>query len=171
LSHSFVGVFLSLFIIFSFFSSIIIFLPLVERHKAYSYYSKAVNNLQTNSTNTDHSSNFNFIAVGDWGCTEDTEATVNNIISQDPKLIIGLGDYVYDRDTVDCWLEIVDPIDEKMKIAIGNHEDSGERLTKLKEHFDLEREYYSFDYENVHFIVLATELGYLDMEQAEQKNS
>lgn len=109
------------------------------------------------------SSSFNFVAVGDWDCTEDTEETVDNIVSKDPELIAGLGDYSYDS-TTDCWLEIVDPIDEKMKIAIGNHDDDDPILAKLKEYFDLEREYYSFDYENVHFIVLATESGYLDMD-------
>ena len=131
----------SLLIILTFLATTLLYHSLVERYEALSYSSKPPDNLYPNSSNTAHS-DFNFIAVGDWDCTEDTKATVNNIISQDPELIAGLGDYS----------------------AIGNHDDADQILAKLKEYFDLEQEYYSFDYENVHFIVLATESGYLDMD-------
>jgi hypothetical protein len=41
-----------------------------------------------------------------------------------------------------------------MKIAIGNHEVEEEsKLTQYMEHFGLSNQYYSFDYQNVHFIV------------------
>src|SRR5215217_4918068 len=48
-----------------------------------------------------------------------------------------------------------------MKISIGNHEAS--ELEKFLNHFGLTEQYYSFDYQNVHFISLATEEEYLDM--------
>jgi hypothetical protein len=41
-----------------------------------------------------------------------------------------------------------------MKIAIGNHE-TGAILTELMEHYGLSNQYYSFDYQNVHFTVMS----------------
>ena len=32
---------------------------------------------------------FNFAAVGDWGCTDDTTDTVNNILDKSPELVLG----------------------------------------------------------------------------------
>jgi hypothetical protein len=100
---------------------------------------------------------FNFAAVGDWGCTSHTTDTVNNILDKSPELVLGLGDYdQYHGNDADCWLEIVEPIDDKMKIAIGNHEVEVEsKLTQYMEHFGLTSQYYSFDYQNVHFTVMA----------------
>jgi phosphodiesterase/alkaline phosphatase D-like protein len=65
---------------------------------------------------------WNFAAAGDWGCTTDTTNTVNNIVNKDPELVLGLGDNSYD-DSADCWFDIIQPIDSKMKIVIGNHDD------------------------------------------------
>jgi hypothetical protein len=110
---------------------------------------------------------FNFAAAGDWGCTDDTIDTVNNILDKNPELVLGLGDYSYE-DTADCWLDIIQPIDNIMKISIGNHDDD-QFLTEYMNHFGLTKEYYSFDYQNVHFIALATESGYLDMSKDKAK--
>jgi hypothetical protein len=106
-------------------------------------------------------SNFNFAAAGDWACTSHTTDTVNNIVDKVPELVLGPGDLSYE-DTVDCWLEIVEPIDDNMKIAIGNHEvEEGEpKLTQYMEHFGLTEQYYSFDYQNVHFTVMSDYLPY-----------
>jgi hypothetical protein len=68
-------------------------------------------------------SDFNLAAVGDWGCSSDAENTLDNILDKDPELVLGLGDYSYEDLSADCWLDIIEPIDDKMKIAIGNHED------------------------------------------------
>ena len=109
------------------------------------------------------SSDFNFAAAGDWACTSDTTDTVNNILGKNPELVLGLGDYSYE-DTADCWFDIIQPINNIMKIAIGNHEIEEESiLTQYMNHFGLTSQYYSFDYQNVHFIALATESEYLDM--------
>ena len=104
----------------------------------------------TPSTNT----NINFAAVGDTNCNSNTEDVVADIQSKAPELVLGLGDYIYNDDSADCWLEIVEPIDNIMKIAIGNHE-TGDILTELMEHYGLTDQYYSFDYQNVHFTVMA----------------
>jgi hypothetical protein len=99
-------------------------------------------------------SNFNFAAVGDTNCNSNTEDVVEDIQAKAPEIVMGLGDYIYNSDSPDCWLEIVEPIDNIMKIAIGNHE-TGAILTELMEHYGLTDQYYSFDYQNVHFTVMS----------------
>jgi hypothetical protein len=38
---------------------------------------------------------FSFGAAADWACNFNTENTVSNIISKNPKLVLGIGDYYY----------------------------------------------------------------------------
>jgi hypothetical protein len=103
---------------------------------------------------------FNFAAVGDWACTSKTKATVKNIIDQNPELVLALGDLSYDNGAK-CWLKIIKPIAEKTKIAIGNHEvESSKKLKDYMKAFNLEKQYYSFNYQNVHFLALSTETSY-----------
>jgi calcineurin-like phosphoesterase family protein len=102
---------------------------------------------------------FNFATVGDWDCNSRAEKTAENIQARNPELVLGLGDYVYGEDSADCWLEIVEPIDDNMKIVIANHETkSPSLLNQYMSHFALPEQYYSFDYQNVHFTVMADEL-------------
>jgi hypothetical protein len=106
---------------------------------------------------------FNFAAVGDWGCTPDTRNTINNMVSKSPELIVGLGDYAYNDTSADCWLKMIKPIHDKMKITIGNHDNvtsSPLILKQLMNSFGMSKEYYSFNYENVHFTVMSTELPF-----------
>jgi predicted phosphodiesterase len=114
---------------------------------------------------------YNVAAAGDWGCKDRTKKTVDNIIGKNPELVLALGDFSY-QNTADCWLAIVDPIDEIMKITIGNHDKiSDSLLNQYMSHFGLSsisdpeflplarhlEEYYSFDYQNAHFVVMSTE--------------
>lgn len=123
---------------------------------------------------------FNFVAVGDWGCNPNTNETVHNIIGKNPELVLGLGDYSY-KPTADCWLSYVRPIEEKMKIVLGNHEipsvERGERRDHLsenayhefKDRFNLtEQQYYSFNKNNIHFVALSTEIS--QREQSKQRS-
>ena len=41
------------------------------------------------------------------------------------ELVLGLGDYSYEADA-DCWLDTISPINNKMKISIGNHDSEEE---------------------------------------------
>ncbi len=108
---------------------------------------------------------FNFVAVGDWDCNSETEDTVNNIIDKDPELILALGDLSYD-DSTECWLELIEPIADRTKITIGNHEnESSTKLKDFMEFFELEKQYYSFNYKNIHFLALSTEVPYDDDSQ------
>jgi hypothetical protein len=103
---------------------------------------------------------FNFAAAGDWGCNSNTNKTIMSMQSKNPELVLGLGDYSYKKTAV-CWLQIVDIIDEKMKIIIGNHESEPlSLLNQYMSHFNLTKQYYSFDYQNVHFIAMSTELSW-----------
>jgi predicted MPP superfamily phosphohydrolase len=104
--------------------------------------------------------NFKFAAAGDWGCTSDTIATLKNIIDKDPELVLALGDLSY-NSTAKCWLDIIEPIAEKTKIVIGNHEvESTKKLKDYMNFFGLEKQYYSFNHGNVHFTAISTELPY-----------
>ena len=105
---------------------------------------------------------FNFAAAGDWGCTSNTINTVQNIIDLDPEFVLALGDLSYDS-SAKCWLEIISPIANKTMITIGNHDtDSTIKLKEYTDFFGLKGQYYSFNYQNVHFIVMSTELPYED---------
>ena len=98
----------------------------------------------------------------------DAEDTVKNIIDKDPEIVLALGDLSY-NNTAQCWLDIIEPIADKTKIAIGNHEtESTKKLEDYMEFFGLEKQYYSFDYQNVHFTAISTELSY--EENSEQYN-
>jgi hypothetical protein len=103
-------------------------------------------------------SDFNFAAAGDWACNSRTVDTVNNIVNKNPELVLGLGDFSYE-DTADCWLEIIAPLDDKMKITIGNHDvETTALLNQYMSHFNLTEQFYSFNYQNIHFTVMSTEL-------------
>src|SRR5919106_1542419 len=120
----------------------------------------------TTETPPSISTNFNFAAAGDWGCKDRTSDTVDNILDKAPEIVLGLGDYSYD-DSADCWFDITQPVDNIMKISIGNHD--VEDLEALMNHFGLTEQYYSFDYQNVHFIALESEEEYLDMSNVKAK--
>jgi hypothetical protein len=116
------------------------------------------------TTTTTKSSNskegFNFAAAGDWACTSKAKDTVKNIIDHDAELVLALGDLSYDSGAK-CWLKIIKPIAEKTKIAIGNHEiESSKKLKDYMKAFNLEKQYYSFNFQNVHFLALSTEISY-----------
>ena len=112
--------------------------------------------------NNKGNSMFNIVAVGDWDCTSETEDTVDNIIKQDPEFVLALGDLSY-NGKAKCWLKLIEPIADKTKIVIGNHEvDSSKLLKDYMDYFELEEQYYSFNYGNVHFIVLSTEMDFDD---------
>ena len=114
------------------------------------------------SENNKGKSIFNIVAVGDWDCTSETEDTVDNIIKQDPELVLALGDLSY-NGKAKCWLELIEPIAEKTKIVIGNHEvDSSKLLKDYMNYFGLENQYYSFNQKNVHFLALSTETDFDD---------
>jgi predicted MPP superfamily phosphohydrolase len=103
---------------------------------------------------------FNFASAGDFGCSDRANSTVSNMLTKDPELVIITGDLSYQKGT-DCWYNAVAPLDTngRIKIAFGEHDIDDNNLTKYNnymKHFNLTKPYYSFDYQNVHFLVMAT---------------
>jgi hypothetical protein len=96
---------------------------------------------------------FNFGAAGDFGCTLNATSTVKNMVEKGIELNLGLGDYSY-QPTADCWLDIIQPIFNKTKISMGNNDN----ITEYMNVFNLTRQYYYFDVQNVHFLAISTEL-------------
>jgi hypothetical protein len=96
---------------------------------------------------TNYALAYNFGAAGDWGCSSNTQKTLDNIRSHSsPERILALGDYSY-RTTATCWLNIINPVKSITKITIGNHEDdSGEGFSEYMSAFGLSKTYYSFTY-------------------------
>jgi len=100
----------------------------------------------------------NFIAAGDWSCNKETKKTVKKIKKLDPELILGLGDYTFESNSPQCWFDISKPIDDKMKIVIGNHDlDYQISYNQLLDHYSLQEPYYSFDFYNIHFLAISSE--------------
>ena len=100
----------------------------------------------------------NFIAAGDWACNKETEKTVEKITHFQPELILGLGDYTFEEPSPQCWFDISEPINDKIKIAIGNHDlDYQSSYHQLLDHYNLPEPYYSFNFHNIHFVTISTE--------------
>ena len=118
--------------------------------------------IQTETSN--NKNGFNIIAVADVGCSIRAQENIKNIDKLDPELFLVAGDLSYEK-TPDCWFNMTKSLDSKTKIAIGNHDDyeeEGKKGSKLKrsymDHYGLDKSYYSFDYQNVHVLVLDTQL-------------
>jgi hypothetical protein len=104
-------------------------------------------------------SDFNFGAVGDWGCTSNTDATLANMNGKGPERVFGLGDYSY-ASTGSCFFTKIDGsgLTGKTKIAIGNHEDDdSEGFSGYMSHFSQSQTYFSYNHGDVHILVVDTD--------------
>ena len=110
------------------------------------------------SNSQSENENINIAVAGDFYCNDQTEETIENIISVTPELIITTGDHVKDEISADCWIEMSQDIKDKMKIAIGNHDIEFSNVYKqIVDYHQLESPYYSHDFQNIHFISMSTE--------------
>jgi 3',5'-cyclic AMP phosphodiesterase CpdA len=105
-----------------------------------------------------------FAVAGDWACKPETEATVNNIKSRNPDIIFALGDLSYEK-TGDCWLNEIGGLEKnKIKLVMGNHEEEPgipkSLLSQYKKLFALTDTYYSFNFENVHFTIMDSNIPF-----------
>ena len=104
-------------------------------------------------------SDFNIDAVGDWTCSSNAKSTENNIKAKSPELVLGLGDYSM-QPTGTCWFNIIKPTDGITKINFGNHDvESSSLLNSYLNHFHLSGQYYSYNYQNMHILTMATEVS------------
>ncbi len=122
----------------------------------------AIENQTTKNEN--ENKEFNIITTADIGCSLRAQENIKNIEKLQPELFLAVGDLSYAK-TPDCWFDMTKSLDSKTKIAIGNHDDyeeegsKGESLKQsLLNHYNLNKSYYSFDYQNVHVLVLDTQL-------------
>src|SRR5215203_465471 len=112
----------------------------------------------TNHLFQNYSNDINFIAAGDWNCNKETEKTIKKIIKLESELILGLGDYTFENISPQCWFDISKPIDDLIKIAIGNHDlDYQSSYYQLLDHYNLYKPYYSFNFQNIHFVTISTD--------------
>ena len=96
----------------------------------------------------------NIAAVGDFGINENSIKTLKNIQLNNPEIILIPGDI--GQSTVKDWNELSQfMMNDNMYIALGDS-DLAERNDYLK-HFGLSDDYYSFDYENIHFLAISTD--------------
>jgi 3',5'-cyclic AMP phosphodiesterase CpdA len=137
-----------------------------------------------NQNKTLNEQKIKIVAAGDFGCRPIAQNNIKQIELQKPDIFLVLGDLSYEP-TMDCWYNMTKGLDSKIKIAIGNHEDyeekakggSKELKDSLLKHYNLQNSYYSFDYGNVHFLVLDTQLEFsldvfkiLDEDEKEENN-
>ena len=94
----------------------------------------------------------NIAAVGDFGINENSIKTLKNIQLNNPEIILIPGDI--GQSTVKDWNELSQfMMNDNMYIALGDS-DLAEGNDYLK-HFGLSDDYYSFDYENIHFLAIS----------------
>jgi calcineurin-like phosphoesterase family protein len=105
-----------------------------------------------------------FAIAGDWACRPETVTTINNIKARNPDIIFALGDLSYQK-TGDCWLNEISGLEKnKIKIIMGNHEEEPGIPSSLpiqyKKAFALNDTYYSFNFENVHFTIMDSNIPF-----------
>ena len=108
-----------------------------------------------NSDDVFQSDNVTNIAVAaDFGVTKNSVKTLENIHSSNPEVVLIPGDLSY--STAEEWIEFAEFMGKtNIYIAFGDAEPMEER-EKLLEYYGLNNNYYSFDYENIHFLAIAT---------------
>jgi hypothetical protein len=129
---------------------------------------------------------FSFVAYGDHGRTPNSEATTAAVNAADPDFVMLAGDISYANGNQPVWDDYfnrIEPVASRMPymVALGNHEvEDGYGTATFRNRFALPGQelYYSFDYANVHFViveggaaleegVLADELQWVDRDLAD----
>ena len=97
----------------------------------------------------------NFAVVGDLAVTSNVRKNLKNIEKVNPEIILIVGDIRNDDGDPAGWFEMTEFLGkDRIRVAIGNHDFRYQDQYLM--YYDLPREFYSFDFGNVHFIVLAT---------------
>jgi Calcineurin-like phosphoesterase len=105
-------------------------------------------------------SEFDFVIAGDYGCDSKTRQTIERMEDEDPDLVFALGDLSEVKDS-DCFFDIISDLDDdgRFRVALGDDDTTSTRYGDYINHFDLEKPFYSFDYQNVHFLAMSTGKG------------
>lgn len=108
---------------------------------------------------------FRFIVYGDFRFG-DVEMRLNKrMMREEPDLYVTVGDYLSDGTKPELWpplFRLIGPMVQKTPyyVSLGNHEKNGPLYFKYFAMPGNER-WYSFDYGNVHFIALDSNMPYL----------
>lgn len=113
---------------------------------------------------------FGFAAAGKWSCDTAATTNVNNIIARQTntppmQLLLAGGDIAYTQDPT-CWFNLTSKIDAKTHITFGTMENDTELgsqpaiLNNWLHHYSLSQQYYSFDFNDVHFLIMSTEIPF-----------
>ncbi len=96
----------------------------------------------------------NIAAVSDFGINENSITTLKNIQSNNPEVILLVGDL--GQSTAEKWIEISEFIGTENVYVVLSDGDLPKERHQFREHYALNNDYYSFDYENIHFLAVAT---------------
>ena len=84
---------------------------------------------------------YRIAVTGDISCSSNGQNTVKQIISQNPSLVLWLGDLSYVDSDVNCFISQTSQIASKEEAIIGNHDDSEDgsdaARTQLINHFGI----------------------------------
>jgi len=107
-------------------------------------------------------SELDFVVAGDYGCDSKTRQTIKDMEEQNTDLAFALGD-LSEVKNPNCFFDIVSHLDgdDKFKVSLGESDtDSNKRdnsrYGEYIRHFNLDSPFYSFDYQNVHFLAMST---------------
>ena len=114
-------------------------------------------NSVSDETLADEKSEFNFVVTGDFGCDSKTLQTIEGMEDEDPDFVLALGDLSEVKNS-DCFLDMISNLadDGRVRVALGEDDTQSKRYGDYIRHFDLEKPFYSFDYQNVHFLAMST---------------
>jgi hypothetical protein len=117
-------------------------------------------NSVTDETVANGISEFDFVIAGDYGCDSKTRQTIEGMEDEDPDLVFALGD-LSEVKNPECFFDIISNLDDddRFKVALGDDDTASTRYGDYIRHFDLENPFYSFDYQNVHFLAMSTGKG------------
>ena len=123
------------------------------------------NNKTAYQNQTLNEQNIKIVAAGDFGCGPVAQSNIKQVELQKPDIFLVIGDLSYEP-SLDCWYDMTKALDSKTKIAIGYHEDDEEKggsqelTNSLLKHYNLHNSYYSFNFGNIHFLALDTQLEF-----------
>ena len=87
--------------------------------------------------------------------------------NKSPEIVLALGDLSYQKEA-DSWFQMMSPLINKTKMVFGDHEYNFKNSSRHDEYlqkFNLTKQYYSFDYGNVHFLGMSSELPFQNSKQ------
>jgi predicted phosphodiesterase len=81
--------------------------------------------------------------------------------TKEPEIVLALGDLSY-HSTADCWFDMMSPIKDKLMITLGHHdvEDGQAKMNQYMNSFAMDKPFYSYDYNKVHFLVMSAKSVY-----------